>query len=88
MLDFSSFNCDDPTGWIYKINQFFHFYNILPHQRLRLASFHMEEKALIWFKDMKKSGQIQDWENFTRALLVRFGLNDYDDPIEALTKLR
>lgn len=28
------------------------------------------------------------WEEFTKALLYRFGPTDYDDPLEALSRLR
>ena len=30
----------------------------------------------------------QNWNEFTRAILLRFGPTDYDDPSEALTRLQ
>ena len=30
----------------------------------------------------------QNWNEFTRAVLLRFGPTDYDDPSEALTRLQ
>lgn len=37
---------------------------------------------------MEESAQFQDWDSFTKALLIRFGPNAYDNPMEALTRLR
>ncbi|KAF5481388.1 hypothetical protein F2P56_002043 [Juglans regia] len=87
-LDFPVFHGEDPAGWIYKVHQFFSFHNTLPQQRLRLTSFHMEGKALTWFQNLEESGQLTDWESFLKALLVHFGPNAYDDPMESLTRLR
>ncbi|XP_042950090.1 uncharacterized protein LOC122282205 [Carya illinoinensis] len=53
-----------------------------------MASFYMDCKALIWFQEMEDSGHLPNWDAFTKALLIRFGPNIYDDPIEELTKLR
>ena len=53
-----------------------------------LASFHMDEEALIWFQDNEEIGVFSDWESLVQALHVRFGSNSYDDPMETLTRLR
>ncbi|KAF5470266.1 hypothetical protein F2P56_010790, partial [Juglans regia] len=87
-IDFPSFRGEDPTSWLYKANHFFNFYNTLPQHKLRLASFHMEGQALIWFQDLEESGGLDNWEGFTQALLTRFGPSSYDDPIELLTRLK
>lgn len=75
-------------GWLYKVNHFFAYHNTIPQQRLSLVSFHMEGRALIWFQDLEESGFLTDWDTFVKALLMRFGANFYDDPMEALTSLR
>lgn len=36
---------------------------------------------------LEESRQLTNWDAFVRALLVRFGPNPYEDPMEALTKL-
>lgn len=87
-LDSPSFHVEDPSRWLYKANQFFMFYNTLPHHKLILSSFHMESKAMVWFQDLKESGVIVDWEYFVKAFLTRFGSSSYDDLMEALTRLR
>ncbi|GFS38385.1 hypothetical protein Acr_00g0057160 [Actinidia rufa] len=55
-LSFPKFTGDDPTGWIYRAEQYF-------------------EGPLTW-------------DDFTTALLRRFGPTDFEDPSEALTRLK
>ncbi len=86
-LDFPSFDGENPAAWTYKVNQFFDYYNTPLYQRVRMASFHMEGEALVWFQDADEDGQFPTWAAFTQALLVRFG-PAYDDPMESLVKLR
>jgi hypothetical protein len=86
-LDFPRFDGDNPSGWMYKVNQFFAYYQTPLYQRVRMASFHMEGEALIWFQAADESGQFPTWEAFLQALLTRFG-PAYDDPMESLMRLR
>jgi hypothetical protein len=86
-LDFPRFDGENPAGWTYKVNQFFDYYQTPLYQRIRMASFHMEGEALVWFQDAEESGQFPTWDAFVQALLVRFG-PAYDDPMEALMRLR
>ena len=53
-----------------------------------MASFHMDNDALIWFQDYEAIGVFVTWENFVKTLLIRFGSSAYEDPMEALTQLR
>ncbi|KAH9651124.1 hypothetical protein KPL70_026631 [Citrus sinensis] len=87
-LSFPKFGRDDPTGWIYKAEQYFEFKNIASDQQVQLASFHLEGIALQWHRWLSKLKGPLDWEEFTRALLQRFGPTDYEDPSEALTRLK
>jgi len=86
-MDFPRFNGDNPSGWSYKVNQFFDYYQTPLYQRVRMASFHMEGEALVWFQDANEAGQFPTWDAFLQALLTRFG-PVYDDPMESLMKLR
>lgn len=45
-LDFHTFHGEDPIGWIYKIQHFLAFHNTLPQHKVKLASFHMDGKAV------------------------------------------
>lgn len=87
-LDFPRFDGEDPARWLYKAHQSFSYYNTQPNQKLMLAAYHMEGKALIWFQDLEDFGTLVDWGGFTMALLLRFGNHPYDDPMEALTRLK
>lgn len=64
------------------------YYNSPYQQRLPLASFHTEGKTLIWFQDLEEFDMLTDWDMFAKALLLRFGASSYNDPKEALTRLR
>lgn len=87
-LSFPTFGGSDPHGWIYKSEQYFEFKGVDPHQRVQLASFHLEGAALQWHRWFTKyRGQLL-WDEFTAAVLQRFGPTDYEDPAEALTRLK
>ncbi|KAA8529666.1 hypothetical protein F0562_034234 [Nyssa sinensis] len=87
-LEFPKFNGEDPNGWLYRANQFFNYHQPHPQHRVLLASVHMEGKAITWFQELESAGGFPSWESFVRALLIRFGPSAYEDPMEALTKLR
>ncbi|KAL5554076.1 hypothetical protein UlMin_041477 [Ulmus minor] len=84
-LSFPRFNGDDPTGWIYKAEQYFEFKSIAPEQQVQLASFHLEGIALQWHRWLTKFHGPLTWDEFTKAIQLRFGPTDYEDPSEALT---
>ncbi|KAF5469943.1 hypothetical protein F2P56_010498 [Juglans regia] len=87
-LDFPRFSGCDPVGWVFKANQYFDFYQTPFHQKLMVASYHMEGEALVWYQTAFNSGQFNYWESLVMAMQVRFGPSAYDDPMEALTKLK
>ncbi|KAF5471876.1 hypothetical protein F2P56_008640 [Juglans regia] len=86
--DFPHFNGDNPAGWVFKATQYLEFHQTPPAQRLLMASYNMEGEALVWYQDAAESRQFTSWETFVRALLLRFGPTAYDDPMEALTRLK
>uniref|UniRef100_A0A7N2LY12 Integrase catalytic domain-containing protein n=1 Tax=Quercus lobata TaxID=97700 RepID=A0A7N2LY12_QUELO len=53
-----------------------------------MASYHFDGEALIWFQDVEQIGSFASWEVFVKALQTCFGVAAYDDPMEALTRLR
>jgi hypothetical protein len=55
-LDFPHFNGDIPSGWSYKVNQFFDYYQTPLYQCVRMTSFHIESEALVWFQDADEAG--------------------------------
>ncbi|KAL5750115.1 hypothetical protein ACOSP7_024718 [Xanthoceras sorbifolium] len=79
---------DDPQGWIYKAEQFFEFKDVAADLQVQIASFHLESIALQWHRWYAKFKGPVTWTEFTKALLLRFGPIDYEDPSEALTRLK
>jgi uncharacterized coiled-coil protein SlyX len=87
-LSFPRFNGLDPTGWLYKAEQYFEFKNVHHQHKVQLASFYLEEDALQWHRWLSKFRGHLTWAEFSQAVLHRFGPTDYEDPSEALTRLR
>ena len=86
-LDFRHFNGDDPTGWIYRAEQYFSLHNSFDVNKVSLASFHLEHEALQWFRWYIKAHSEPNWTDFSQHLLWRFGPSDFDEFIGALTNL-
>ncbi|KAF5481507.1 hypothetical protein F2P56_002149 [Juglans regia] len=87
-LEFPHFQGSNPAAWLFKANHYFDFYQTPLLHRLLMASYHMEGEALVWFQEAENGGLFRDWEMFSRALLLCFGPTAYDDPMEALTRLK
>ncbi|XP_057481136.1 uncharacterized protein LOC130768158 [Actinidia eriantha] len=87
-LRFPNFNGEDPMGWIYKAEQYFEYQGIGTDQRVQLASFHLEDIALQWHRWYTKFRGPLTWEEFTKAVLLRFGPTEFEDPSEALSRLK
>lgn len=87
-LEFPHFDGNNPASWVFKANHFFEFHQIPNNQKLLMVSFHMEGKALLWYQNTLDSCQFFGWESFVKALQVRFRPSTYNDPIEALTRLK
>ena len=45
-IDVPCFDVDDVSGWIFKIAQFFQYYNTTKDQRILISSFNLEGPAL------------------------------------------
>ena len=61
-LDFPRFSGEDPASWMYKAKQYFGYYQTPTAKRLMVASFHMEQEALVWFQDTEEASVFSDWE--------------------------
>lgn len=48
----------------------------------------MEGDAFVWFQTVADGGLCRDWEAFSKSLLLHFGPKAYDNPMEALTRLK
>lgn len=66
-MDFPKFvDGDDLLGWLYKAKHYFNFFSIEDSKKVKLASFHMEGKALQWFQWAKCITQYPSWEEFSK----------------------
>ena len=72
-LDFPHFDGGEPHDWILKAQQFFAYCQTPEDQKLQIASFHMEGKALSWYCWLMESSPAASWEEFLVALRTRFG---------------
>ena len=88
-LDFPRFHDgDDPLGWVYKAEHYFDYFDISADKKVRMASFHMENKALQWFQWVNCVKNYPKWEDFTKIFCREFGSSDLVDCTENLVKLR
>ncbi|KAH7670301.1 Retrotransposon gag domain-containing protein [Dioscorea alata] len=87
-LDFPTYDGEeDPTNWLFRVEQFFLYHQTSPAQRLLIVSFHLRRPALHWYKLLESDHAITSWEAFSKALILRFGPTEYEDLAISLTKL-
>jgi len=49
-LDFQKFDGFEVLQWIFRVKQFFDYYNTLDEQKLLIAFVHLEKEVLPWFQ--------------------------------------
>ena len=86
-LDVPRFDGSDPSGWVFKITQFFEYHATPEAKRLTVASFYMDGPALAWFQWMARNHQLTTWSGFLQAIEARFAQSPYEDPTGLLFKL-
>jgi len=87
-LDFPRFDGEGAETWCCRAEQFFEYYNTPIDHRLSITSFHMDGRALVWFRELRASTPTLTWPEFVCSLQIRFGKGSYDDPMETLSKLK
>lgn len=87
-LDFPRYEGDEPSGWLYRAEQFFAYHQTPPVQQIRIASFHLEGEALQWYRWTLATNPLVSWNDFSKALVARFGPTEYEDYAESLAKLQ
>ncbi|XP_076959349.1 uncharacterized protein LOC143635382 [Bidens hawaiensis] len=87
-LSFLRFNGGDPTSWLYHAEQYFSFQKVEDEYKVILSLFHLEGIALQWHRWIDKSGGPMTLVEYAKAVHARFGSTDYEDPGEALSRLR
>lgn len=79
-LEVPRFDGSNPSGWTFKISQFFDYHATPEPDRLVIASFTMEGPALAWFQWLTRNGQISSWSALLHALEAQFSPSQYKDP--------
>ncbi|GJZ63642.1 transposon ty3-G gag-pol polyprotein [Tanacetum coccineum] len=87
-LQFPRFSGGDPTGWLYQASQYFELQSVAPEEHVNVASIHLDGIALQWHRWFTKLKGPVTWGEFSQALLARFGPTDYENPAEALSRLK
>lgn len=87
-LTLPQFDGTNPLEWIFQANQFFSYYSIAPAQRLSQASCYMIGDALGWYQWLHNNNLLSSWEDFVRALELRFGPSSFENHQQALFKLQ
>lgn len=86
-LEIPRFNGTNPLGWIFKINQYFEYHGTPEYDRLTIAAFYMEDRALAWFQWRTSNDQFTSWPIFLQVLQARFAPSQYEGLTGSLFKL-
>ncbi|CAL5378579.1 unnamed protein product [Camellia sinensis] len=87
-IDFPRFFGEDATGWLYKCERFFDYNSVESANKVKLATLHLEDKALQWYQWFEKCHRLINWDLFKQGIISRFGPNSYEDAMGDLTKLK
>lgn len=88
-ISFPKFDGSLLREWIYRCEQLFSLDNTPPEMKIKLASIHMEGKALHWHPNfiITRYGIFPSWPEYVIAVSERFA-EIYDDPLSELVSLK
>ncbi|VFQ60544.1 unnamed protein product [Cuscuta campestris] len=89
-LKLESPKCDgsEPLCWLYKVKEYFEFYDTPPGERLRCVALMLEGPAADWFRWHMKNKLIDGWDDFVHKFKLRFDPDHFVDYFGQLAKLR
>ncbi|OIT05665.1 hypothetical protein A4A49_61683, partial [Nicotiana attenuata] len=90
-IEFLKFDGTELRDWVSKSEQYFDVDNTSENSKVKLASLHLEGKALQWHQGYMKNRITREWPTwgeYVRALFGRFGTVLYDDPMGDLKDLK
>lgn len=88
-MDFPKFLGEEDLGdWLNQVEQIFEFHKVDIEDRVLVATLNLKDHARVWFKIFHDSVDQMSWKQFRRALISRFGTNDYNNYFGDLTKLQ
>lgn len=71
-LELSVFSGEDPLGWLFRVEQYFHVNSIAEHDKLEAAVVCLEGKALNWYQWLDTRTYLCKWVEFKKELLRCF----------------
>lgn len=84
-LEFPRFlDGDDALAWVYRAEHYFDYFTIDDKQKVRMASFHMDNEALQWFQWRNCIKNYPKCEEFVQIFCKEFGPSEFEDFTEAL----
>ena len=83
--DFPSFNGDNVYQWLFKCHQYFEITEMNDSEKLKQASYYMDDRALYWHQNFIRHRPEILWSEYIDALCCRFG--GQNDPLEELKDL-
>ena len=86
--DLPMFDGEGVDEWIFKVREYFEWYNVPIDMRLYMISFHLTGPAYTWYRWGVNNHIQYTWESFLEALSLRFGQNIYYDPKAAIKDLK
>ena len=86
--DLPLFDGEGVDEWVFKVHEYFNWYEVPIDMRLRMISFHLTGPAYTWYRWGVNNNIDYTWESFLDALSVRFGQNIYYDPKAAIKDLK
>ena len=88
-LDFPRYDgSEDLTLWICRAEQFFEFQGTSLEDQVKLAAYHLEKDAQLWYQRRKNQGHLVTWDGMDAGLLERFVVIEYEDFFGDLCKLK
>lgn len=87
-LDFPHFNGDNPRNWLRKCHRFFMVNPMAEHEKVILASMHLEGKAEYWYVDYVEGREHMGWNMFVAMVMDRFEEEERENLVGDFNKLK
>ena len=83
-VEFPKFHGSNVRDWAFRCEQFFLIDNTPEVEKVKIASVHLDEKALLWHRQfVRLVGENVGWEMYKTAIIQRFG-SVFEDPMAEL----
>ncbi|RRT39875.1 hypothetical protein BHM03_00020616 [Ensete ventricosum] len=77
----------DPTGWISRVEKFFHLHRTPEESMVEIASTQLKGDAIQWYDLYETCHGVPSWGQFKREFLIRFRLSEYKNINGQLAKI-